>query len=360
MQHRYPILFAVLFFLLAGSPSQAPAQGRQAAFQVVPLGVRGGLDESNLSAYMVAPEGSDAYICLDAGTLYAGIRKAVDSGVFRAPDGHAAVTISEVLKDYIKAYFISHAHLDHVAGLIINSPDDSPKPVYGLASCLDVLKEKYFTWEAWANFGDAGEKPTLNKYHYSPMDPGQEIAVDHTTLHVTGFPLSHGASVSAGRPVPGNVTSPRQMSNEGPSASTPVAYYESTAFLVRNGEDYLLYLGDTGADSIEHSDKLHRLWQAISPLVKAGRLRAIFIEVSFPDEQPEKLLFGHLTPRLLMQEMKELGKLCGEAALQGLPIVVTHRKPSGNQEALIQKELDGNDPLHLSLVYPVQGRLLKF
>lgn len=330
MQHRYPILFAVLFFLLAGSPSQAPAQGRQAAFQVVPLGVRGGLDESNLSAYMVAPEGSDAYICLDAGTLYAGIRKAVDSGVFRAPDGHAAVTISEVLKDYIKAYFISHAHLDHVAGLIINSPDDSPKPVYGLASCLDVLKEKYFTWEAWANFGDAGEKPTLNKYHYSPMAPGQEIAVDHTTLHVEAFPLSHGAS------------------------------YESTAFLVRNGEDYLLYLGDTGADSIEHSDKLHRLWQAISPLVKAGRLRAIFIEVSFPDEQPEKLLFGHLTPRLLMQEMKELGKLCGEAALQGLPIVVTHRKPSGNQEALIQKELDGNDPLHLSLVYPVQGRLLKF
>jgi cAMP phosphodiesterase len=35
------------------------------------------------------------------------------------------------------------------------------------------------------------------------------------------------------------------------------------------------------------------------------------IEVSFPNEQPDKSLFGHLTPRLLMNEMTTLSKLGG-------------------------------------------------
>lgn len=293
------------------------------AFTVIPLGVKGGLDESNLSAYMVAPEGSADFICLDAGTLFAGIQKAVDSGVFQT-------SVSEVLKNNIKAYFISHPHQDHVAGLILNSPEDKAKTIYGLPACLDVLKDKYFTWESWANFGDAGEKPFLNKYHYAPLIPGMEMAIDHTAFNVTAFPLSHGNP------------------------------YQSAAFLVRSADNFLLYLGDTGSDAIEHSDKLGLVWQAISPLVKAGRLKAIFIEASFPDSQPDKLLFGHLTPRLLLKEMTALGGLTGTAALKRLPIVITHRKPSGDQEAIIRKELETENTLGLQLVFPEQARVLHF
>jgi cAMP phosphodiesterase len=303
----------------------------QTAFTVVPLGVRGGLDESNLSSYMVAAGGTQEYICLDAGTLYAGIRKAVDKGSLPPPAG-------EVLRNSIKAYFISHPHLDHVAGLIINSPDDSAKPIYGLPACLKVLQDKYFTWEGWANFGDEGEKPLLKKYHYITMEPGQEMIVAHTGLSVKAFPLSHGAP------------------------------YESTAFLVRSGGAWLLYLGDTGADSLEHSDKLHLLWEAVGPLVRAGQLKAVFIEVSFPNAQPDKSLFGHLTPRLLMQEMKDLGGVAGGAALKGLAVVITHRKPSGaglrpgqaDQEEVIRRELEAVNPLGLKLVFPEQGVRMRF
>lgn len=324
--YRSSYIVICLCCCLSGK-AQVPGDADGANFTVVPLGVRGGLDESNLSAYMVAPAGSSEYICLDAGTLYAGIRKAVDAGVFRG-------SVSHILKDHIKGYFISHPHLDHVAGLIINSPDDSAKSIYGLPFCLDVLRDRYFTWESWANFGDAGEKPLLKKYHYAPLFPGEEIAIPHTALYVEAYPLSHGAP------------------------------YQSTAFLVRKGQGndaaYLLYLGDTGADTIEHSDKLHLLWQAIAPLVKAGRLKAIFIEVSFPDEQPDKLLFGHLTPRLLMQELQELGKLTGSDALRGLPVVITHEKPSGDQVGMIRKELEAYHSLPVKLVFPEQAKRLNF
>lgn len=328
-------LFCLCWTLSAGAQTTGGSsqttggstQDAGANFTVVPLGVRGGLDESNLSAYMLASAGSDDYICMDAGTLYAGIRKAVDNGVFASP-------VSHVLKNNIKAYFISHPHLDHVAGLIINSPDDSAKTIYGLSFCLDVLRDKYFTWESWANFADDGEKPLLKKYHYSPLSPGEEIAIPHTPFNVKAYPLSHGAP------------------------------YQSTAFLVRKGDAdngaYMLYLGDTGADTVEHSDKLQLLWQGIAPLVRAGRVKGIFIEVSFPDEQPEKLLFGHLTPGLLMKELAVLGKLAGVNAMRGLPIVITHEKPSGNQEATIRRELGAYHSLPVKLVFPEQGKRLYF
>jgi cAMP phosphodiesterase len=313
--------------------------GPAPAFRVIPLGVKGGLDESDLSSYMLAAAGTNDYICLDAGTLRFGILRAIRSGLF-----DASATADVILRRYIRAYLISHPHLDHVAGLIINSPDDSTKNIYGLPFCLDVLRDNYFTWKSWANFADQGDTPALHKYHYAPLTPNQETPIANTTLSVRAFPLSH--------------SNPNQ----------------STAFLVRNGEAFLLYLGDTGADSIEHSDKLHLLWQAIAPLIRLRQLKAIFIEVSFPNSQPERLLFGHLTPRLLTREMQDLEGLAagGLGSLKGLPVVITHIKPSGDNASLhrdnlhgdnaslIKQELRANNPLGLRWIFPEQAKLLEF
>src|SRR6201992_775648 len=138
----------------------------QSAFRVVPLGVKGGIDESNLSAYMLAPAHSDNYVCLDAGTLHAGIEKAVANKVFNVPT-------ETVLRKYIKGYLVSHSHLDNLDGLIINSPDDSAKTIYAFADCIETFKTKYFTWKSWANFADEGETPQLKKYHYNVLQPGE-------------------------------------------------------------------------------------------------------------------------------------------------------------------------------------------
>ncbi|HEY8895449.1 MAG TPA: 3',5'-cyclic-nucleotide phosphodiesterase [Niastella sp.] len=272
---------------------------------------------------MVAPQGSDAYVCLDAGTLHYGIEKAVQAKLLPGP-------AEEVLRKNIRGYLISHAHLDHLAGMIINSPDDSAKNIYGLDFCLDVLKDKYFTWKNWANFANEGDKPALGKYHYSLLTPGTETPLQNSDMQVTAFALSH---------------------------SNP---YQSTAFLVRHDNAYLLYLGDTGADSVEHSNKMHLLWQQVAPLVKTKKLKALFIEVSFSNEQPDKQLFGHLTPRWLMLALQDLAALAGTEALNHFPVVITHMKPGGNREQMIRTQLQGYNPLHVKLIFPEQATLLTF
>jgi cAMP phosphodiesterase len=291
------------------------------SFRIVPLGVLGGADESNLSAYMLAPKGSSNYICLDAGTVHYGISKAVANKTFTVP-------ADVVLRKYIKGYFISHAHLDHLAGMVMNSPDDTAKNIYGLKSTLETIKTHYFTWESWANFADDGGAPQLKKYHYKPLEPGSETAIDNTEMQVQVFPLSHS-----------NLT--------------------STAFLVRNRDNYILYLGDTGADEIEKSQNLHNLWAAVAPLVKVKKLKAIMIEVSFPNEQPDKSLFGHLTPRLLINEISELCKLTG-GAIKGLTVVITHLKPPYKSITKMKAQLKAANSLGLNIVYPQQGKALEF
>jgi cAMP phosphodiesterase len=319
MNKKSQFLLLILFTLIF---NQAYAQN-QHSFKVIPLGIKGGLDESNLSAYLVAPAGSENFICADAGTIRHGIEAAIGNQLFKGP-------ADEVLKNNIKGYLVSHAHLDHVAGLIMNSPDDSKKNIYAIPSVIEVLRDKYFTWKAWANFANEGDLPRLGKYTYVPLKENVEKDLEGTEMQVTPYLLSHG---------PG---------------------YESTAFLIGHHHAYLLYLGDTGADEIEKNTQLEKLWKQVAPLVAGNQLKAIFIETSFPNKQPEDQLFGHLTPRLLMAELNKLSKLTGVDALQKVSIVITHMKAWDKDEEYLVNELKQVNSLGLKLVFPVQGKELMF
>ncbi len=130
--------------------------------------------------------------------------------------------------------------------------------------------------------------------------------------------------------------------------------YESTAFLVRNQSSYLLYLGDTGADSVEQSTQLLALWKTVAPLISKGQLKAIFIEVSFDNSIPAKSLFGHLNPTLLMHELGKLNNLTS-GNLHQTPIYITHLKPCTDCEKNIQAQIQMSNQMGLKIHYPSQA-----
>ena len=284
-------LFIIALFICNISNSQTNQKG----FTIIPLGVKGGLDESNLSAYLVKANGAEQYICLDAGTIYAGLQKANLSNYFGLL--HDA---TEIQKKFIDSYFISHGHLDHTAGLVMNSPGDSfKKNIYAIPSVIEVLKSSQFSSKSWSNFANEGDKPIIGKYQYQYLVPEKEIEVNSAGVSVTPFVLSH------------------------------VKPYESTAFLVRNQSDYLLYLGDTGPDEVEHSNQLENIWNHM-----------------------------HLTPNWLMKEMNKLYLLAG-AHLKEVSIMITHMKPCENCETNIKEDLQKVNSLGLKLYFPKQGELFQ-
>jgi 3',5'-cyclic-nucleotide phosphodiesterase len=320
MKMKISLLALILFAVQLQSIAQTMIT--EGGFKVIPLGVEGGLDEANLSAYLVAAAGSKNYICMDAGTIHVGIKKSIKNNLFEEKQ------VEEIQHKYIKGYFISHGHLDHVAGLIMNAPSDNAKPIYALPSVIDVLKNNYFSWKSWANFANEGDKPALNKYTYTYLTSGKEIVAAGTNLKVTAYSLSH------------------------------VNPYESTAFLINNNNNYLLYLGDTGADSIEKSNKLKALWTAVAEKVKLHQLKAIFMEVSYDNSMPAQSLFGHLTPKLLLQELKVLNQMT-DGELVKLPIYITHIKPCEICAENIKQQVKEENKLGLNILFAEQAKMIE-
>lgn len=324
--------------LLAGTAARAATPP---AFDVVVLGAAGGLAEDDLTSFLVFPAGGAAGIALDAGTLHAGIRTALAKGAFAglSLDTDGALTPEgQVLQKHVRAYLISHAHLDHVAGMILSSTDDTPKPILALPGTLDVLREHVFNWKLWPNFTTEGTAPALSRYALVPLSSGEPKDVPGTSFRVTAFPLSHGGTS------------------------------ESTAFLVESGAASLLYLGDTGPDAVEGKGRLRALWTQVAPLVRAKTLRAIFLEASYPSDRPDEKLYGHLTPRWVNAELGVLASLVGAddpaSALRGLPVVITHVKPSlargESPRERIARELRESNPHGVRFILATQGERLDF
>ncbi len=87
-----------------------------------------------------------------------------------------------------------------------------------------------------------------------------------------------------------------------------VCVYDSSAYFIResySGREILMF-GDVEPDSISLSPRNYVIWQEAAPRIANGNLKAIFIECSYDDSQTVDRLFGHLTPRFVVEELKVL------------------------------------------------------
>lgn len=331
------ICICIFLFLVScrlhGVQSQSPTPTETSdIFELVTLGDAGGIQDGNLSAFLFRALSEPNYIALDAGTLINGINVSLANNSFKDLDLNTDKKLSltgNILHHHIKGYLISHAHLDHVAGLLIAAPDDSNKPIYALKSVNQTMSDSYFNWQAWPNFTNRGVLPFLNKYQVIDLGLQQGLSLKNTQLKVTAFSLSHTV--------------------------------ESTAFVIEYQDNLFVYFGDTGPDAVEKQNKLAIIWRYLAKQMQTKKLRGLVIEVSFDNQQPDNLLFGHLTPKWLLSELSYFYSLVEKKQqVQDMRVIISHIKyslKSGlDPRDKIQQELQQGNTLGFNFMFAKQGQ----
>lgn len=186
--------------------------------------------------------------------------------------------------------FLTHSHLDHVATLPLyiedrNDRGAGPVRIHGPRETLDDLRRHFFNARVWVD--DArlheGVRPWIE---LRPLTPESPIPVG--ALTVTGVPVHH----------------------------TVPTY----GYVVDDGRSAVVFGADSGPTD--------RIWQVARA---TGRLRAAFLECSFPDSLGDLARqTGHLTPQLWRGEA---GKLPDDVS-----IIAVHLKPRFRERIL--EELD--------------------
>ncbi|SCW02954.1 LAFE_0F17942g1_1 [Lachancea fermentati] len=202
----------------------------------------------------------------------------------------------------IREYYITHPHLDHVAALVINSPavKAEGKTILGLKSTVDALKEHLFNDVIW---------PDLLAEKSTPLDFNvlRELKV-HKCVSVPNwsilpFPVSHGQTV-VGR-VPNF----------------------STVYLIKDQrtDNCLLVCGDLESDLISGKPYLSNVWNYLSENIPFNRITGIVMECSSPSSTEKAHLYGHMSSRYVVHELKQLSKAY-DRPLDGLKVIIIHVK----------------------------------
>jgi cAMP phosphodiesterase len=167
----------------------------------------------------------------------------------------------------IRHVFLTHAHLDHIAGLpmladcIFDENFEEPLSVYARSETLDAIKAHLFNDVIWPDFAKLpnADRPML---HYVETNPGDTVSINHREFHA--IDVLH---------------------------SVP-----SLGYTVQNSGGVFAVSGDTKTNET--------LW----PVLNACEdLKVLVIEVSFPDEQEElATIAGHYCPSTMSEDLARL------------------------------------------------------
>ncbi|MBS0650795.1 MAG: hypothetical protein JSR93_06515 [Verrucomicrobia bacterium] len=125
--------------------------------------------------------------------------------------------------------------------------------------------------------------------------------------------------------------------------------------------------GDTSPDILEPEKRIKAVWNKIAPLIAQNKLRAIFLECSYPNSRLDSKLFGHLNPKYMLEELRSLASLVDpkspQTALKDLKVIVTHIKDSllkgDSTEQIIERELQKGNDINVQFIFPKQGEMFE-
>jgi 3',5'-cyclic-nucleotide phosphodiesterase len=192
----------------------------------------------------------------------------------------------------IETVLVSHSHMDHVRDLATLADNrcqqgGAPLVIASTRETLAALRAHFFNDRLWPDFSRIPSvgSPTIV---YRELEPEKPTVLDGHT--VRAVMVSHTI--------------------------------ETCGFIVEGKSAALAYSGDTGPTE--------RLWELLRD---TPRLRALLLEVSFPNEQQRLAhVSGHHTPETLGRELEKLGP-----ERRDLPVLLYHIKPVFQD--LVEREL---------------------
>jgi cAMP phosphodiesterase len=210
-----------------------------------------------------------------------------------------ALSVPEQIK--IQHALISHAHLDHTAGLAFLTDTlamvaaDRRVTACSIAPVVDALRTHAFNDALWPDFTNipSAAQPVLG-FRTLPQEAESRVG----ELWVTPVPVEHTVA--------------------------------TTGFIIHDGETGFVFSGDTGPTQ--------RIWQVAREM---RGLRALIVETAFPNRLTSLAqASGHLTPEMLQREIEKMPV--------DLPIWIYHIKPQLYQETA--EELAKIDPTRIHIL----------
>lgn len=362
------------------------SEWKRGSVLAVDAGVHLGAIAKILAPYMASMEAEDSTsdsAASDSTTVYT-----LNDGPFKGFEllhRSASANAAQITRDMVDTYLITHPHLDHISGMVVGTASlgssNRAKRIAGLPSTIEAFKNHIFNDIIWPNLSDENGGPGLINYLKltdggslalgSGMDAGyfevteglsvRTRSVSHghslekhphhrnnttTDTHIYSR-LSHDYRNSSMSPI--LLPTPKRLSLGPTSMHSPLIHgmdaspcpVNSSAYFIRDiaTKREVLIFGDVEPDILSSHPRNRQVWEDAAPLVATGNLRTILIECSYTDDRPDNLLFGHLCPRHLIQELRVLADLVDVVGIN------PHETPStiGNKR---RKMRANGDELH--------------
>ncbi|KAI4259042.1 MAG: hypothetical protein LQ352_000939 [Teloschistes flavicans] len=300
------------------------------------------------------------------------------------PHESAKANATYVFRNLISTYLITHPHLDHVAGFAINTAALQQtlrrKRIAALPSTIEAIKEHIFNGIIWPNLSDEGDG-AVGFVSYDRLVDGGNVALGDGEgrgyievcdgLAVKGWSVSHGECMRHSQhgsytsepndpgysPYYSRRSSRKDISSGSMDSSRSQTFpqipekraYDSAAYFLRDehtGKEVLIF-GDVEPDSVSLNPRTARVWQDAATKLAAGLLTGIIIECSYDNSQTDSMLFGHLTPRHLLAELRVLAGMVSDLVPNRIKASGSPRKrkrPSNGYKAPSDEQPSGSLP----------------